>query len=335
MSIRIAINGYGRIGTMALRAIFENFRMGQIDSVIINDVSGLDAIYLSTKYDSVHGIFPGRVELIDNNLYVNGHKVIITAERDPSKLPWKDLKIDVVYECTGAFRDREGAMQHVKAGAKKVLISAPGKDVDATIVYGVNHHVLKATDIVVSNASCTTNCLAPVAKVMHESLGIEKGLMNTVHAYTSDQRLVDAKHSDMRRARSATQSIVPTQTGAAQAVGLVLPELKGKLDGFAMRVPTVDVSVVDFTFEASRETSVDEVNTLLKTAAEGEMKSIMKFNEEPLVSIDFKHNPASSIVDAELTRVSGNLVKVCAWYDNEWGFANRMLDTSLAMMALK
>ncbi|PIQ42905.1 MAG: type I glyceraldehyde-3-phosphate dehydrogenase [Gammaproteobacteria bacterium CG11_big_fil_rev_8_21_14_0_20_46_22] len=335
MSIRIAINGYGRIGTMALRAIFESGRMGDIDSVIINDVSGLESIALSTKYDSVHGIFPGKVETIDGELYVNGHEVVITAERDPLKLPWKDLGIDVVYECTGAFCDREGAMKHIQAGAKKVLISAPGQDVDATIVYGVNHHTLKPGDIIVSNASCTTNCLAPVAKVMQDTVGIEKGLMNTVHAYTADQRLVDAKHKDMRRARSATQSIIPTKTGAAKAVGLVLPELAGKLDGFAMRVPTANVSVVDLTFEASRETCVEEINEALKAASQGAMAGVLQFNEEPLVSIDFKHNPASSIVDGDLTRVKGNLVKVCAWYDNEWGFANRMLDTSLAMMGMR
>lgn len=330
--MKIAINGYGRIGCNIVRALFESDRHNEIELVAINDLCDIEPMVHSTKYDSVHGKFPGEVSSSGNKLVINGQEILVCQERDPENLPWGELGVDVVYECTGLFRTRDAAMKHVKAGAKKVLISAPGTDVDATIVYGVNHETLTADHIVVSNASCTTNCLAPLAKALNDTLGIARGLMNTVHAYTSDQRLVDGVHSDMRRARSATQSIIPTKTGAAQAVGLVLPELNGLLDGFALRVPTADVSVVDFTFEAKRSTSVEEVNGILKEAAEGSMSEILEYCVEPLVSMDFKHNPASSIVDAELTRVKDNMVKVCSWYDNEWGFSNRMLDTSLAML---
>lgn len=333
--MRIAINGYGRIGCNIVRALFESGRNKEIELVAINDLCEVGPMVHSTKYDSVHGIFPGEVSSSGGKLIINGHEIIVCQERDPENLPWGELKIDVVYECTGFFRSHDAAMKHIKAGAKKVLISAPGTDSDATIVYGVNHDVLTAEHVIVSNASCTTNCLAPLAKALNDTLGVARGLMNTIHASTSDQKLVDGIHSDMRRARSATQSIIPTKTGAAQAVGLVLPELNGLLDGFALRVPTADVSIVDFTFEAKRETSVEEVNSILKEASEGAMSEILQYCVEPLVSIDFKHNPASSIVDAELTRVKDNMVKVCSWYDNEWGFSNRMLDTSLAMMAAK
>ena len=335
MTISVAINGFGRIGTGTLRAIFEYNRNKEINVMAVNNDAGAEFLAHKLKYDSVHGHFPGEVRVEGDSLIINGHKIKVTGERDPSKLPLKSLGIDLVYECTGAFRDKKSASMYLDAGAKKVLISAPGTDVDATIVFGVNDKTLKASDTIVSNASCTTNCLAPVAKVLHEKLGIVKGLMNTVHAYTSDQRLVDARHSDLRRARAAAQSIIPTKTGAAQAVGLVLPELAGKLDGFAMRVPTANVSIVDFTFEATRETTIEEVNGYLEVAAQGELQGILKFSTLPLVSIDFNHDPASSIVDAELTKVKGNLVKVCAWYDNEWGFSNRMIDTSLAMMSAK
>lgn len=328
MTIRVAINGYGRIGRCILRAIYENKRQNQFNVVAINDLSGLETTAHLTRYDSTHGRFGYEVRVDENNLIVDGHSIKVTAERDPLNLPWKDLNIDLVLECTGYFTEREAAMKHIKAGAKKVLISAPGKDVDATIVYGVNHQTLQASDIIVSNASCTTNCLAPVVQPLHEALGIEHGLVNTVHAYTNDQMLLDGSHSDLRRARSATQSIIPTKTGAASAVGLVLPALAGKLDGFAMRVPTLNVSVVDLTFTAKRETTAEEVNSIMRKAK----NDILHINEAPLVSCDFNHYPASAVFDTTLTKVLGNLVKVVAWYDNEWGFSNRMLDTGYYMM---
>lgn len=328
MAIRVAINGYGRIGRCILRSIFESNRQNEFEVVAINDLSGIEVTSHLTRFDSTHGHFGANVSIEGNMLIVDGHSIQVIAERNPVNLPWKDLNIDIVFECTGFFTNREAAMQHITAGAKKVLISAPGKDVDATIVYGVNHSILKASDTVVSNASCTTNCLAPVVKPLNDGLGIEHGLLNTVHAYTKDQMLLDGSHKDLRRARSATQSIIPTKTGAAAAVGLVLPELDGKLDGFAMRVPVLNVSVIDLTFTAKRETTVEEVNNLVRQAK----SRILQINEDPLVSCDFNHNPASAIFDATQTKVLGNLVKIVAWYDNEWGFSNRMIDTAHQMM---
>ena len=334
MAIRIAINGYGRIGRCILRSIFEYQRQDEFEVVAINDLSGIETTAHLTQYDSTHGYFNADVHFEGNNLAINGHKIEITSDRDPSKLPWDKLNVDLVMECTGRFTKSQDAAKHLQAGAKKVLISAPGKEVDATIVYGVNHQLLKTSDTIVSNASCTTNCLAPLVKPLQEHIGIESGLVNTVHAYTKDQMLLDGAHNDLRRARSATQSIIPTKTGAASAVGLVIPELVGKLDGFAMRVPTLNVSVVDLTFKASRETSVEEINNLLFDAANNSPKQIFKVNKAPLVSCDFNHNPASSIFDATQTKVIGDLVKVLAWYDNEWGFSNRMLDTAKHMMTI-
>lgn len=328
MTIRVAINGYGRIGRCILRSIFEYKRQNDFEIVAINDLSGIKTTAHLTRYDSTHGRFPAEVSIEGNMLIVDGHAIQITAERNPLNLPWKDLNIDVVFECTGAFTERTAAMQHITAGARKVLISAPGKNVDATIVYGVNHQTLKASDVVVSNASCTTNCLAPVVKPLNDALGIESGLLNTVHAYTSDQMLLDGSHQDLHRARAAAQNIIPTKTGAAAAVGLVLPELAGKLDGFAMRVPVMNVSVIDLTFTAGRETTVDEVNNIVRQAK----SRILQINDEPLVSSDFNHNPASATFDTTQTKVLGKLVKVVAWYDNEWGFSNRMLDTAHQMM---
>ncbi|MFA5960974.1 MAG: type I glyceraldehyde-3-phosphate dehydrogenase [Tatlockia sp.] len=328
MSIRVAINGYGRIGRCILRSIFEYNRQNEFNVVAINDVSGIETTAHLTRFDSTHGRFGSVVQVEGDHLIVDGHPIRVTASRDPLTLPWAELDVDLVFECTGRFTHREEAMQHLSAGAKKVLISAPGKDADATIVYGVNHHILRATDTIVSNASCTTNCLAPVVKPLHEALGITYGLLNTVHAYTKDQMLLDGSHSDLRRARSATQSIIPTKTGAAQAVGLVLPELAGRLDGFAMRVPTLNVSVADLTFNVSRETTVEEVNSIMRAAK----SPILQINEAPLVSCDFNHDPASAIFDTTQTKVLGNLVKIIAWYDNEWGFSNRMLDTANTMM---
>jgi len=337
MTIKVAINGYGRIGRNVLRALFESGRNGEIDIVAINDLGDANTNAHLTKYDTAHGKFPFDVSVEGDEMIVGGDRIKVLAERDPGKLPWAELGVDVVLECTGFFASKEKAQPHINAGAKKVLISAPaGKDVDATVVYGVNHDVLKASDTVVSNASCTTNCLAPLVKPLHEKIGVEKGIMTTIHAYTNDQVLTDVYHSDLRRARSATMSMIPTKTGAAAAVGLVLPELDGKLDGFAMRVPTINVSVVDLTFTASRDTTVDEVHSILRAAADGPLKGILDYSDGPLVSIDFNHNPASSSYDATLTKVmGGNLVKVCSWYDNEWGFSNRMLDTMLAMMKAK
>ncbi len=334
MAVKIAINGYGRIGRMVLRALYEGQRRDELTVVAINDLGDANTNAHLTRYDSAHGPFPFPVEVGDDELIIDGDSVKVCAERDPAKLPWKALGVDLVMECTGFFASKAKASGHLKAGARKVVISAPaGKDVDATVVYGVNHGVLKATDEVISNASCTTNCLAPLAKALHEAVGIEQGLMTTIHAYTNDQVLSDVYHSDLRRARSATQSMIPTKTGAAAAVGLVLPELDGRLDGFAMRVPTINVSVVDLTFTASKATTVEEVNAAVREAAEGPLEGVLSYTEEPLVSIDFNHNPASSILDAGLTKVlDGKLVKVCSWYDNEWGFSNRMLDTALALV---
>jgi len=333
MTVKVAINGYGRIGRNIMRALYESGRTDEISIVAINDLGDANTNAHLTQYDTAHGRFPGTVTVDGGDLIINGDRIKVCAERDPAQLPWAELGIDVVLECTGFFSSREAAGAHLIAGAKKVIISAPGKNVDNTIVYGVNHDSLKASDEVISNASCTTNCLAPLAKVLHESIGIEHGLMTTIHAYTNDQVLTDVYHSDLRRARSATMSQIPTSTGAAAAVGLVLPELNGKLDGFSMRVPTINVSVVDLTFTASRVTTVEEVNAAMKAASEGSMKGVLAYNEAPLVSIDFNHNPHSCIFDAGLTKVmEGNLVKVLSWYDNEWGFSNRMLDTTLALV---
>ena len=332
MAIKVAINGYGRIGRNVLRALYESGRTGEVQIVAINDLGDANILGHLTRYDTAHGKFPGTVEVTEGAIVVNGDRIRVTSERDPAKLPWGELGVDVVLECTGIFTSKDKASAHLKAGARKVLISAPGKEVDATVVYGVNHNVLKAGDTVVSNASCTTNCLAPMAQVLHQKFGIKQGLMTTVHAYTNDQVLTDVYHEDVRRARSATQSMIPTKTGAAAAVGLVLPELKGKLDGFAIRVPTINVSVVDLTFTAGRAVTAEEVNAAVREAANGALKGILAYTEEPLVSVDFNHNPASSTFDGTLTKViDGTLVKVCSWYDNEWGFSNRMLDTALAL----
>jgi glyceraldehyde 3-phosphate dehydrogenase len=336
MTIRVAINGYGRIGRNVLRAHYESGKKHDIEIVAINDLGDSKTNAHLTRYDTAHGRFPGKVEVDGDYMVVNGDKIRVLANRNPAELPWGDLKVDVVLECTGFFTTKEKASAHLKGGAKKVIISAPGgKDVDATIVYGVNHTVLKAEHTVISNASCTTNCLAPLVQPLHEKLGVVSGLMTTIHSYTNDQVLTDVYHEDLRRARSATMNLIPAKTGAASAVGLVLPELNGKLDGYAIRVPTINVSIVDLSFIAKRETTVDEVNDILKAASEGALKGILDYNTEPLVSVDFNHNPASSTVDATLTKVSGALVKVSSWYDNEWGFSNRMLDTTVALMSAK
>jgi glyceraldehyde 3-phosphate dehydrogenase len=335
MTIRVAINGYGRIGRNILRAHYQYKRHPEIEIVAINDLGDVNTNVHLTRYDSTHGRFPYEVSISGQDMIVDGHPIRVVAERDPKKLPWKELNIDVVLECTGLFTTREKAALHLEAGAKKVIISAPATGVDATIVYGVNHSILKSSDTVISNASCTTNCLATIVKPLHETVGIVSGLMNTIHAFTNDQSLLDVYHSDLRRARSATQSIIPAKTGAAAAVGLVLPELNGKLDGFSLRVPTVNVSVVDLTFEAQRETTVEEVNGIIQKAAVGSLKEVLDFNQEPLVSIDFNHNPASAIFDTVGTRVIGKLVKVLAWYDNEWGFSNRMLDVAAVWVKAK
>jgi glyceraldehyde 3-phosphate dehydrogenase len=334
MTIKVGINGYGRIGRNILRAVYESGRTDEIQIVAINDLGDANTNAHLTQYDTAHGKFPGEISVDGDYMIVNGDKIKVLSERDPAKLPWGELGVDVVHESTGFFASKEKASAHLTGGAKKVIISAPGgNDVDATIVYGVNHGVLKASDTVISNASCTTNCLAPLAKVLHEGIGIEQGVMTTIHAYTNDQVLTDVYHSDLRRARSATMSMIPTTTGAAAAVGLVLPDLNGKLDGYSMRVPTINVSVVDLSFSAARETTVEEINSLVKTAADGEMKGVLAYNDKPLVSIDFNHDPASSTYDSTQTRIiEGKLVKVIAWYDNEWGFSNRMLDTTIALM---
>src|ERR1700676_3530392 len=332
MAIKVGINGYGRIGRNILRALYEGKHADEIKVVAINDLGDANTNVHLTRFDTVHGRFRGDVNVEGDSMVVNGDRIRVVAQRDPSKLPWGELGADFVLECTGLFTSKAKASAHLAAGAKKVVISAPGgEDVDATIVYGVNHQVLKASFSVISNASCTTNCLAPVAKVLHDNIGIVAGLMTTVHSYTNDQVLTDVYHTDLRRARSATMSQIPTKTGAASAVGLVMPELKGKLDGFAIRVPTINVSLVDLTFSARRATSVQEVNKLMQDAAAGAMRHILAYNDGPLVSVDFNHDAHSAIFDATLTKcVEGTLVKVCAWYDNEWGFSNRMLDTTLA-----
>ena len=337
MTIRVAINGYGRIGRNVLRAHYESGKKHDIEIVAINDLGKPETNAHLTQYDTAHGKFNGEVKVEGDYLVVNGDKIKVLAERDPSKLPWKDLNVDVVLECTGLFTSKEKASAHLAGGAKKVIISAPGgKDVDATIVYGVNQGVLKASDTVISNASCTTNCLAPLVKPLQDKIGVVNGLMTTIHAFTNDQVLTDVYHSDLRRARSATQSMIPTKTGAAAAVGLVLPELNGKLDGFAVRVPTINVSFVDLSFIAARDTTVEEINKIMKEASESkELKGILNYNDQPLVSVDFNHNPASSTFDSTLTKVSGRLVKVTSWYDNEWGFSNRMLDTTVALVNAK
>lgn len=335
MTIKLAINGYGRIGRNILRALYESKHREHMQIVAINDLGDVKTNAHLTKYDSVHGKFPGEVAVDGDNLIVNGDKIRVCAEKDPAKLPWGQLGVDIVLESTGFFTSKEKAQAHINAGAKKVIISAPAGNDTKTIVYGVNSNLLSSKDQIISNASCTTNCLAPVVKPLHEKIGIAKGLMNTIHAYTNDQKLTDVYHSDLHRARSATQSMIPTKTGAAAAIGLVIPELAGKLDGFSLRVPVINVSVVDLTFEAKRDTTVEEVNKILLAASQQELKGVLSYNTEPLVSIDFNHNPASSIFDSTQTRVMGNLVKVLSWYDNEWGFSNRMLDVAWAWSQLK
>ena len=337
MTIKLAINGYGRIGRNVLRAIYESGRQGEFQVVAINDLGDAATNAHLTQYDTAHGKFPGTVTAEDGYIVVNGDKIKVYAIRNPAEIPWGEHGVDVVLECTGLFTSKAKASAHITGGAKKVIISAPGdKDVDGTFVFGVNHDKLSASHTVISNASCTTNCLAPLAKVLHEKIGIVHGLMTTIHAYTNDQVLTDVFHSDLRRARSATMSQIPTKTGAAAAVGLVLPELNGKLDGFAMRVPTINVSVVDLSFVAARDTSKEEIDAAVKEASEGALKGILGFNKAPLVSIDFNHDPRSSVYDSTLTKVTGGtLVKVLAWYDNEWGFSNRMLDMTAALMAAK
>jgi glyceraldehyde 3-phosphate dehydrogenase len=337
MAVKVGINGYGRIGRNVMRAIYESGRNKEIQVVAVNDLADAATNAHLTQYDTAHGKFPGTVKAEGDAMVVNGDRIRVFAERDPGKIPWGAVGADIVMECTGFFTTKADASRHLAGGARKVVISAPGgKDVDATIVYGVNHQVLTSAMTVISNASCTTNCLAPIAKVLNDSVGIERGLMTTIHAYTNDQRLTDVFHEDIRRARSATMSMIPTKTGAAAAVGLVMPELKGKLDGFAVRVPTINVSLVDLTFTPKRATSIDEINKLMRAAAEGPLKGILNYTEALLVSVDYNHDPASSTYDATMTKIiDGNLVKVCAWYDNEWGFSNRMIDTTLAWARAK
>ncbi len=337
MTIKVAINGYGRIGRNILRAHYEDGKKHDLAIVALNDLGSPETNAHLTRYDTVHGKFPGKVEIDGDALVVNGDRIKVLAVRSPAELPWSALGVDIVLECTGLFTTKEKASGHIKGGAKKVIISAPGgKDVDATVVYGVNHGTLKASHTVISNASCTTNCLAPLVKPLHEKIGVVNGLMTTIHAYTNDQVLTDVYHEDLRRARSATMSMIPTKTGAAAAVGLVLPELNGKLDGYAIRVPTINVSIVDLSFIAARDTTVDEVNAIMKAASEsGPLAGLLGYNKAPLVSVDFNHDARSSVFDATLTKVSGRLVKVSSWYDNEWGFSNRMLDATMALMAAR
>jgi glyceraldehyde 3-phosphate dehydrogenase len=332
MTIKVAINGFGRIGRMVLRAHYEGGKKHGLQFVAINDLGDAATNAHLLKYDTAHGKFPGTVKVDGDSLNVNGDRIKVVAERDPAKLPWKSLGVDVVMECTGLFTSKAKAGAHIQAGARKVIISAPGeKDVDRTVVYGVNHKALKDSDSVISNASCTTNCLAPLVKALDDRIGVVSGLMTTIHSYTNDQVLTDVYHKDLRRARSATHNQIPTKTGAAAAVGLVLPHLNGKLDGFSIRVPTINVSLVDLTFVAKKKTTVEEVNAAVKQAADGDLKGVLEYSTEPLVSSDFNHNPASSIFDATITKVSdGTLVKVYSWYDNEWGFSNRMLDVAVA-----
>ena len=335
MTIKVAINGYGRIGRNILRAHYEGGKKHDLAIVAINDLGSPETNAHLTRYDTTHGRFPGKVDVDGDSMIVDGDRIKVFAQRDPAQLPWTSLGVDVVLESTGFFTTKEKASAHLKGGAKKVIISAPGgKDVDATIVYGVNHDVLKASHTVISNASCTTNCLVPLVAPLHAKIGLVTGLMTTIHAYTNDQVLTDVYHEDLRRARSATMNMIPTKTGAASAVGLVLPELNGKLDGYSIRVPTINVSIVDLSFIAARDTTVDEVNAIMKAASEsGALKGILNYSNAPLVSSDFNHDPASSTFDATLTKVAGRLVKVSSWYDNEWGFSNRMLDTTMALMA--
>jgi glyceraldehyde 3-phosphate dehydrogenase len=337
MTVRVAINGYGRIGRNILRSHYESNKSHDIAIVALNDLGPVETNAHLTRYDTTHGKFPGEVLVDGDHMVVNGDRIRVFAQRDPAQIPWGSLGVDVVLESTGFFTTKEKASAHIRGGAKKVIISAPGgKDVDATVVYGVNHRTLKSSHTVISNASCTTNCLAPLVKPLHDAIGVVNGLMTTVHAYTNDQVLVDVFHEDLRRARSAVHSMIPAKTGAAAAVGLVLPELNGKLDGFAIRVPTINVSLVDLSFVAARDTTVDEVNSIMKKASEsGDLKGILGYNTGLLVSVDFNHDPRSSIFDATLTKVSGRLVKVCSWYDNEWGFSNRMLDVTIALMQAK
>jgi glyceraldehyde 3-phosphate dehydrogenase len=337
MTIKVAINGFGRIGRNILRAFYESSTKHDLQFVAINDLGDAKTNAHLLKYDTTHGRFKGTVEVSGNAMKVNGQDIQVVAERDPSKLPWKALGVDIVLECTGLFTSKAKAGAHIAAGAKKVIISAPGdKDVDRTVVIGVNHQSLKASDTVISNASCTTNCLAPLVKALDDRIGVVSGLMTTVHSYTNDQVLTDVYHSDLRRARSASMNMIPTKTGAAAAVGLVLPHLNGKLDGYSIRVPTINVSIVDLTFVAKKAVTVDEVNQALKQAAATDLKGILEYTTEPLVSTDFNHNPASSIVDSLLTKVTGGtLVKVASWYDNEWGFSNRMLDVTVALHQAK
>ena len=336
MTIKVAINGYGRIGRNILRAFYESGKKHDIQVVAINDLGNAETNAHLTRYDTAHGKFPGTVAVDGDYMVVNGDRIRVCAKRNPAELPWKELGVDVVLECTGFFTSKDKASAHLTAGARKVIISAPGAaDVDATIVYGVNHSTLKASHTVISNASCTTNCLAPLVKALDDRIGVVTGLMTTIHSYTNDQVLTDVYHEDLRRARSATMSMIPTKTGAAAAVGLVLPHLNDKLDGFAIRVPTINVSLVDLSFVAKRSTTLEEVNKAVKDASETDLKGILEYNTAPLVSVDFNHNPASSSFDATLTKVSGTLVKVSSWYDNEWGFSNRMLDTTTALMAAK
>jgi glyceraldehyde 3-phosphate dehydrogenase len=337
MTIKVAINGFGRIGRNILRAHYESGKKHGLQFVAINDLGDAATNAHLLKYDTVHGRFQGTVQVEGDSLVANGDRIRVVAERDPAKLPWKALGVDVVMECTGLFTSKAKAGAHIQAGARKVIISAPGeKDVDRTVVFGVNHKELKGSDTVISNASCTTNCLAPLVKAIDDRIGVVSGLMNTIHSYTNDQVLTDVYHKDLRRARSATHNMIPTKTGAAAAVGLVLPHLNGKLDGFSMRVPTINVSMVDLSFIAKRATTVDEVNKAVKQACDSDLKGILEYSTEPLVSSDFNHNPASSIFEASLTKVTeGNLVKVCSWYDNEWGFSNRMLDVTVAFAQAK
>jgi glyceraldehyde 3-phosphate dehydrogenase len=333
MTIKVAINGFGRIGRNILRALYESNQHQSIKVVAINDLGNADINAHLLKFDSVHGHFSPNVTHTDSHIFINKDPIAVFAHKNPEDLPWKDLDIDVVYECTGLFNTRVQAAMHITAGAKKVIISAPANDADATIVFGINHQTLTKEHTIISNASCTTNCLAPIAKALNDALGIEHGLMTTIHSYTNDQKLSDTYHSDLYRARSATQSMIPTKTGAAGAVGLVLPELKGKLDGMAVRVPTINVSLMDFTFYTKKETSVEEVNAIIEMASKTLPDGILQCNALPLVSVDYNHNPASSIFDMNQTKVCGNLVKVMAWYDNEWGFSNRMLDNTIALMS--
>jgi len=337
MTLKVAINGYGRIGRNVLRAHYEGGKKHDLAIVAINDLGSPETNAHLTRYDTVHGKFPGTVEVDGDAIVVNGDRIRVLAQRSPAELPWGTLGVDAVLECTGLFTTKEKASGHLKGGAKKVIISAPGgKDVDATVVYGVNHSTLKASHTVISNASCTTNCLVPLVKPLDDKIGVVNGLMTTVHAYTNDQVLTDVYHEDLRRARSATMSMIPTKTGAAAAVGLVLPELNGKLDGYSIRVPTINVSIVDLAFIAARDTSVDEVNAIMKAASEsGPLAGLLGYSKAPLVSVDFNHDARSSVFDATLTKVSGRLVKVSSWYDNEWGFSNRMLDVTVALMAAR